>query len=567
MVEIARERYDVVIIGSGGAGLRAALAAAEQGARPVVLTKGEPQRSGGTLSAHYSFCAVVPSAEPGDSPELFAADIIRSGEGIPDPRLVQVLAEQAAEAVAFAERLGVKFDPVEKGSSRPHLGWLAGHSYARALHVGNTVGRELMRVLLRAVKKAGIPVHSFTHATDLIVDRGVLKGVAAFHSPAGELRIYEAPAVIVATGGGSQIYELNTNPYEATGDGYGIALRAGIELVDMEFVQHYPTVLVSPAGARGLMFNSGILIPKGARLLNRHGDDFWDRYGVGPLKDATRDVMSRVMSQEIAAGNGTDAGGLYISTRGIDPSELPQMQQRLLEDVGLAADAAEREVAPGAHYFMGGLRIEPDASTSLPGVYAAGECAGGIHGANRLAGNALSENQVFGAIAGRNAAVYALRNPLPPAGTGSSVVDEVLEPVRRILSRSGSSTASRPQEGWREVQSLMQRHAGATRTAEGLEQAIQRLNALREEIAERVGARDRALIYNRDVGKTLELRNMVDTGWSVAASAKERRETRGAHVRLDAPESDNGWTCSLAVRLEGRTARFNRLLRGEVNHP
>ncbi|PYI50857.1 L-aspartate oxidase [Paenibacillus flagellatus] len=562
-MEMMRERYDVVIVGSGGAGLRAALAATELGARPVLLTKGEPQRSGGTLSAHYSFCAVLPTAKPGDSPEVFAGDILRSGEGIADPRLVRVLAERAGDAVAFAGRLGVAFD-LEEDGSKPHLGWLAGHTFARAVHVGNAVGREMVRVLVKAVKQARIPIHAFTHAIDLIVDDGVVHGVAAYHQPSGELRMYEAPAVVVATGGGSQIYELNTNPFEATGDGYGLALRAGIELTDMEFVQHYPSVMVSPPGARGLMFNSGILIPKGARLLNRHGEDFWDRYGVGPLREATRDVMSRVMSREIAAGNGTDAGGLYISTRGMDPDEFPQMQQRLLEDVGVDRDAVDREVAPGAHYFMGGLRIEPDASTSLPGVFAAGECSGGIHGANRLAGNALSENQVFGAIAGRSAAAYALRHPLPSSGTDGRAVEEALEPVRRILSRvSRGESELKPSEGWAEVQSLMQRDAGATRTAEGLERALNRLSSLREELPERLGLRESSLVYNRDAGKALELRNMIDTGWSVAASALERRESRGAHVRLDAPEKSGEWACSLAIRLSDGSALIRKLAREE----
>ena len=562
-MEMTRERYDVVIIGSGGAGLRAALAAAELGARPVLLTKGEPQRSGGTLSAHYSFCAVLPTAKPGDSPDVFAGDILRSGEGIPDPRLVRVLAERAGEAVAFAERLGVSFD-LEEDGSKPHLGWLAGHTHARAVHVGNAVGREMVRVLMKAVKQARIPMHAFTHATDLVVDDGVVRGVAAFHQPSGEFRMYEAPAVIVATGGGSQIYELNTNPFEATGDGYGLALRAGIELTDMEFVQHYPSVMVSPPGARGLMFNSGILVPKGARLLNRHGEDFWDRYGAGPLKEATRDVMSRVMSQEIAAGNGTDAGGLYISTRGMDPEDFPQMQQKLLEDVGVDRDAVDREVAPGAHYFMGGLRIEPDASTSLPGVFAAGECSGGIHGANRLAGNALSENQVFGAIAGRSAAAYALSHPLSPSRTEGKALEEAFEPVRRILGRSAlGEERMKPSDGWGELQSLMQREVGATRTGDGLERALKRLSALREELPERLGLREPSLVYNRDAGKALELRNMIDTGWSVAAAALERRESRGAHVRLDAPETSEEWACSLAIRLSAGSALIRKLSRGK----
>mgnify|MGYP001187772289 FL=1 len=577
-MEVSREQYDVVIIGSGGAGLRAALAAAERGVRPVILTKGQPQWSGGTLSAHYSFCAVLPTAAFGDSPEVFARDILRSGEGISDPKLVRVLAERSGEAVAYAQRLGVKFDPAGDDPGVPHLGWLAGHTYPRAVHVGNAVGRELIRVLLKAVRKARIPIHAFTSATDLVVEDGELCGVAAYHIPSGELRIYEAPAVILATGGGSQIYELNTNPVEATGDGYGIALRAGAELMDMEFVQFYPTVFVTPAGARGLMFNSGILVPKGARLLNRFGEDFWDRYGAGPLKDATRDVMTRVMSQEIAAGGGTERGGLYITVRGLDPRELPQLQQKLLEDVGVDPNAQEHEVAPGAHYFMGGIRIDEEAATKLPGLYAAGECTGGIHGANRLAGNALSENQVFGAIAGQSAAQHALRQARRAGQAGQTgrlradakTAARVLEPVRELISRTRARAAGTtgdvmsPGEGWQAVRSVMQRCVGATRTEEQLKEAIAVLEDLRDNGIRRLTGRDSALPYNRDISRALDLRNMIDTGWSVAVAALERRESRGAHVRLDAPERDEAWTCSLAVRLSNGQADLRKYPRGEV---
>lgn len=545
-MEIARERYDVLIIGSGGGGLRAALAAAAAGARVAVLTKGEPARSGGTLSAHWSFCAVLPEPAPGDSPEVFAADILRSGEQIPDPDLVAVLAERAAEAVAYAQSLGVRFDPVEKGSSRPHLGWLAGHSYPRALHVGNAVGREMIRVLLQAVGRAGVAVYPFTLATDLLVQDGVLAGALALDLRTGAVRLFEAPAVVLATGGGSQAYALNTNPFEATGDGYAMAYRAGVELVDMEFVQFYPTVLVWPPGARGLMFNSGILIPKGATLLNKDREEFWDRYQVGPLKAATRDLMCRVMSLEIAAGGGTAHGGLYMSVRGIDPRELPQMQHRLMADVGLPAEVEEREVAPGAHYFMGGLRIDTRAASSLPGLFAAGECAGGIHGANRLAGNALSENQVFGELAGRHAAAYAKGHPLPAAVGSGPALARVLEPVQALLSRAGRGDG--PREYLSAVQSLMHGQVGPTRTEEGLAAAIAGLRRLREEVAVRLGPREAALPYNRDLARSLEVRNLIDTGLAIALAARERTESRGAHLRLDYPEQLPEWTCSLVLQ-------------------
>ncbi|MFS0724146.1 FAD-dependent oxidoreductase [Paenibacillus sp. 1P07SE] len=558
-MELTREQVDVIIVGSGGAGLRAALAASEEGASVAILTKSEPQRSGGTLSAHYSFCAVLPEATPGDSPEVFADDIIRSGEGISDRELVRILAEQAGDAVQYVADLGVSFDKQEDDASLRHLGWLAGHSYARAAHVGNRVGSEMVRVLLKAIRKRQIPIHAFTHVTDLLVEDGQARGVLAYHAPSGEVRLYTAPSVIIATGGGSQVYALNTNPFEATGDGYGLALRAGIELLDMEFVQHYPTVLVEPAGARGLMFNSGILIPKGARLLNRHGVDFWDSYEVGDLKQATRDVMSRVMARELAAGGGTDAGGLYISTQGMDPAEFPQMQQRLLEDLGIETDAELREVAPGAHYFMGGIRVDSRTRTGVAGVFAAGECVGGIHGANRLAGNALSENQVFGAIAGREAARYALQTRIEEPS--NRIVEKALMPVRGLLERAGTAGSGlTPLQGWSRVQQLMQQHVGVVREQQGLELAVAELEGLRAEL-DQVRARDASKVYNRDIAKALELRNMVDTGWSVAAAAAERRESRGAHVRLDAPELREEWQLSVTVRKDGERAATGRLPR------
>ncbi|WP_260405590.1 L-aspartate oxidase [Paenibacillus sp. 598K] len=559
MEALSHDSYDVIIVGSGGAGLRAALAASEEGARVAILTKSEPQRSGGTLSAHYSFCAILPEAMPGDSPEVFAEDIVRSGEGISDRELVRILVEQAGDAVQYVADLGVSFDKQEEDASRLHLGWLAGHSYARAAHVGNRVGSEMVRVLLKAIRKRQIPIHAFTHVTDLLVEDGQVRGALAYHAPTGEVRVYTAPSVIIATGGGSQVYALNTNPFEATGDGYGLALRAGIELLDMEFVQHYPTVLVEPAGARGLMFNSGILIPKGARLLNRHGEDFWDRYGVGDLKQATRDVMSRVMAQELAAGGGTDAGGLYISTRGMDPDEFPQMQQRLLEDLGIQTDAELREVAPGAHYFMGGIRIDSRTRTGVTGVFAAGECTGGIHGANRLAGNALSENQVFGTIAGREAARHALQNRTDEPS--NDTVEKALSPVRGLLERAGTGGSGlTPLQGWSRVQQLMQQHVGVVREQQGLELAVAELEGLRDEL-DQVRARDASKVYNRDIVKALELRNMVDTGWSVAAAAADRRESRGAHVRVDAPELREEWQLSVTVRKDGERAATGKLQR------
>ncbi|WP_018751204.1 FAD-dependent oxidoreductase [Paenibacillus sanguinis] len=657
--------YDVIVIGSGGAGLRAALASAEKGAKVLVLTKGEPQRSGGTLSAHYSFCAVPPVSSSGDTPEQFAEDIIRSSEGISDPSLVRVLTEQAYHAIAYAEALGVKFDRTEEGDEH-HLGWLAGHTHARAFHAGNVVGRDLTRVLMRRLTKQQVDIHAFTQVLQLHVHQGLYKGLFAYHLPTDELRYYASKAVVIATGGGSQLYELNTNPVEATGDGYSLALQAGLELVDMEFVQFYPTVLVAPKGTRGLMFNSGIVIPRGATIKNARGEDVWERNGAGDLKQATRDTMSRVMAAELAAGYGTEQGGLIVDASAVDDSDLPQLQQQLLTDLGVDGASKRYEVAPGAHYFMGGIRIHPWAGTSVSGVFAAGECTGGLHGANRLAGNALSENQVFGAIAGYEAARYALsgqgtrqvssNSEIAGQGDGSdrsegSIVDRydenmadrtdgnIIDPIERssiddrndgnvpdrnqgiavdqserflgdmsersveeqsveslaaalsqfqarwgfvfdqrqaaIGSEGGSDNSQVHKDGansgehihkhghkegnivaWtKQLKSLMQRDVGVNRSEVRLRLAFAECEAIEAALCSKFTVTHSRLPYNRERMKAIELRHMLLVAKAVIYSALERRESRGAHNRADAPGKRPEYQASIAVSFNSNSPR------------
>lgn len=556
-MEYTTFEYDVVVVGSGGAGLRAAIAAKEAGANPIILTKGSPQWSGGTLSAHYSFCAIIPDKVEGDSPEIFAKDILNSSEGIANPKLVEILTEQAGQAVSYASSLGVRFDTTEDDKTKIHLGWLAGHTYARALHVGNVVGRDLMRALLKRVKKLDIPIKPYTFATDLIVEENQCKGIVAYDMSLGELHYYKSPSVILATGGGSQVYDLNTNPTEATGDGYALAIRAGIPLVDMEFVQHYPTVLVSPHGARGLMFNSGILIPKGARLLNKHGEDFWDSYNVGPLKNATRDTMTFVMSQEVQKGYATENGGLWISTKGMNPEDFPQMQEKLLQELGIDENAERREIAPGAHYFMGGIQINEKTETSVLGIYAAGECTGGIHGANRLAGNAISENQVFGAIAGREAGNFALKTKVVEAS--KQAISRALSPLVTILQKAGKENGLSPVKIEKDLKVLMQQFVGATRDENGLSNAMALLTSLENKINNDMAPRTASKIFNRDIAKALDLRNLRDSAEAITVSARHRKESRGAHVRLDFNSKDVALQNSFAIKKQESNWKISKV--------
>lgn len=554
-MKIVETLYDVIIVGSGGAGLKAALSAIDKGAKTLLITKGEPQRSGGTLSAHYSFCAVPPVSEVGDSAQQFADDIIRSSEGISDPSLVRVLSEQAMDAIAYAEQLGVKFDRTADGNNY-QLGWLAGHTHARAFHVGNVVGRDLTRVLLRRLNKTNAEIHPFTQVLQLHVEDGQYKGLYAYHYATDELLYYRSKSVVIATGGGSQLYELNTNPVEATGDGYSLALQAGIEVLDMEFVQFYPTVLVSPQGTRGLMFNSGIVIPKGARIKNKHGVDFWDQYQVGELKQATRDLMSKIMAAEINAGNGTDEGGLIVDASMVDAKDIPQLQQQLLTDLGLDGEAMQYEVAPGAHYFMGGIKINEQGAASIQGVYAAGECTGGLHGANRLAGNALSENQVFGAIAGAGAAEYALasnknnniQERIP------SLEDEHMKQFHLrwgFLHRQSSDSKAdiTIMELTRQLKQTMQRYVGVNRNEQQLQLALSELERIEQLLREQIVLPIQSMPYYRERIKCIELSHMLYTAKAIIYGALERRESRGAHNRTDYPVKQEQYEASIVLKL------------------
>lgn len=554
-MRIVDTQFDVIIIGSGGAGLKAALSSVDKGAKTLVLTKGEPQRSGGTLSAHYSFCAVPPNSNVNDSPAQFAADIIKSSEQISDPILVEKLATEAYEAIQYAEQLGVKFDR-EKDSQDYDLGWLAGHKYARAFHVGNVVGRDLVRVLLKKLQKSDhISIKGFTQALMLHIEDGQYRGVYAYDYEADEVCYYSSKSIVIATGGGSQVYELNTNPLEATGDGYSLALEAGAELVDMEFVQFYPTVLVAPKGTRGLMFNSGIVIPQGARLINAHGHDFWDDYKVGELKHATRDTMSRIIATELAKGNGTANGGIYIDATNVANEAIPQLQQKLLVDLGVGTDEKKYEVAPGAHYFMGGIKIDTDAATTIKGMFAAGECTGGLHGANRLAGNALSENQVFGKTAGESAADYAFKEAEKKAAATDH--DLFLQqfsfmfPTQLAHNSNANAEFTTVPQLIKALQKTMQQYVGVNRTEQELTLALKEIENI--ELQQRaISFGEHQVAFNRKKIKAIDLYHMIHTAKAIIYSALSRKESRGAHQRLDFPQKHDDFNASICVKQKQR---------------
>ncbi|MGE0719292.1 MAG: FAD-binding protein [Alphaproteobacteria bacterium] len=534
------DHWDVVVVGSGGAGLRAAIAAADAGARVLVVTKGTLQHSGATASANFSYCAGFGYFGADDTAETYAADIVASGLGFADPALAARLAADAGPEADLLEGFGVGW---RRGADGRHLlATFGGHRFPRAIHVGLRTGKVVMASLARAVAVRRIDTWEHAFAVELLTDERGVGGVLVHDVATGEAAPVAAGAVVLATGGSVAMFDLHTNPDELTGDGMALAYEAGAELIDMEFIQHYPTVFVAPAAARGLHYPTGRLLGFGGRLLNARGEEFYHRWESGPIERATRDQVARAIALELRDGGGTQAGGVLVDARAIPPERSRDLHfEAYFHDIGVFVDRDLQEVTAAAHYTLGGIRIDADGRTTLPGLFAAGEAAGGVHGANRLTGSALPEVIVFGAAAGRAAARDAAgrsRRKAPPSakgawisglradGGGAETVTGETALLRRTLSDG----------------------AGTLKTADGLTAALATIDAIERRLP---GLRVRAAArrWNWETAQCLELRAMLVAGRLHCLAALERQESRGAHQRLDYPERDDGrWSRRIVLR-------------------
>jgi len=548
------ESYDVIVIGTGGAGLRAGIAAQSAGAKVLLMSKGPVKQSGCTVSAIFSYCAALGHADPNDTPEVHQRDILKSGEFINDPRKVRILAENAPQSIYELQSYGARF---EKEGERFKQAWLPGHSFPRACYYKRITGKEIIRALAAKVSSLGIKVLEYTYAIDLLVKEKQVYGVLYYDLINGKIDVCFAPAVILATGGGGQVYSLNTNPREITGDGYAIALRSGCELVDMEFVQMYPTVIVNPIGAKGVEIPTGRIIPEGARLKDCDGNDFFKRYiPDGDIRTATRDTLARAIAWAIRDGKATANGGIYLDATMLAESKEIDQHSRYLLDLGVDVYRNPVEVAPGAHFFMGGILTSSDCSTNVKGLYACGEVAGGVHGANRLAGNALPETQVFGAIAGETAAKYALPVKID---RDTRAVDQVDRWTSWFQSKQKGSVL--PAEIKRQVQSVMYTKVGVLRTEDELVEGIGALKDLERKWESQIWLPNQDMRFNWGFADALEARNMITVAMLITRAALERRETRGAHNRIDYPDKSEKFDGNVVLYMdhENLKTEFRRM--------
>lgn len=555
MPDAGRPRhYDVLVIGAGGAGLRAAVAAAESGARVAVLSKSLLGKSQTAMGA--ALAAVMEPGSP-DSWRVHFADTLRGGRDVNQWRMVELLARESPDCVAEFESWGAVFDRAASGRIR--LGEGSGHRHARLLRAGqHATGLELLRTLQSRIGAYGIDLYCEHAVTDLLTCGDRIAGAFAIRGADGRGEAFLAAAVVLAAGGIGKAYAFTSNFHDSTGDGHALAIRAGAELVDMEFVQFHPTGMVAPDSARGLLVAESVR-NMGGVLRNLDGERFMFRH-VPPGRRAEiaeteaeadawyadpnsarmppellpRDDVSRAIELEIRAGRGTPDGGVLLDIASRRPASyirrsLPHMYRQFMDLADVDITAQPMEVAPTCHYMMGGVRVDADTcATRVPGLYAAGECAGGLHGANRLNGNGISELLVFGRRAGSAAAAYA--NGAPPPEVDAAQLDRVASAARAPLVRQDGESAFAIQ---REVQAIMQAHAGLVRSEEGLAQALREIADLRAR-AEHVSAPGGAAA-NAGWACALDVRSLLLVAEAVIRSAMQRRETRGAHVRTDFP--------------------------------
>ncbi|MBN2438824.1 MAG: FAD-dependent oxidoreductase [Deltaproteobacteria bacterium] len=529
---------DVLIIGGGIAGLKAAIEARKQGADVTVVSETPPGFGNNSAVSRAAFAAVGISEKPDDSVEAHVKDTLESGRFLNDVKLVRTLVENAARQVHDLVGYGVPFKRRSDGSLL--VGLAAGHSYYRHVFSKDFKGINITRPLRKYAEKSGVRFAEGMLVTKLLTADKTAAGALAIDKD-GNIIQFSARSVVLAAGGAGDIYLMTSNAIGCTGDGYALAYEAGLTLRDMEFVQFHPTT--TGRGGQGLIMYERYL-PKGATLRNALGEDILKRHGMLEVNKVTRDVLSKTLAIEVMEGRGID-GNVILDFTTIPENEASRMVQRGLMDGKHYHSSIS--VSPTAHYFMGGVKIDTEAATEIRGLFAAGEVCGGIHAANRLGGNAITETLVFGTIAGEQAAINALKQPqkLAPKAHISSEVER--------LSRIASGSQAATWEIYRAVQNLMWDKAGIVRKGKRLNEALAEILSLRKESETLTGSAEQLI----DI---IKVNNMLTVAETVCRAALTRTESRGSHYRTDYPEeNDKKWMKVVEVWRRGEVMELRRV--------
>lgn len=533
MEQFETHSYDVVVIGAGGAGLRAAIESSALGAKTALVCKSLLGKAH-TVMAEGGVAAALGNVDPEDNWKTHFVDTFKAGKFLNHWRMVEIFCKEAPERIYELERWGALFDRTDDGKilQRP----FGGHTYRRLCHVGDRTGLEMIRILQDQGIHRGIDVYMETTITHLVNDdSGNIAGAFGYVREDGRFVLFRTKAVIVATGGLGKLYKITSNSWECTGDGFALAYEAGADLQDMEFVQFHPTGMVWPPGVKGVLVTEAVR-GEGGILTNSKGERFMKSYDPEKMELSSRDIVSKAIYQEVKAGRGTPHGGVWLDITHLDAEKikrkLPSMWEQFHKLADLDITKEPMEVGPTTHYMMGGVRVHPETQvTSITGLYAAGEVGCGLHGATRLGGNSLSDLLVFGKRAGEAAAQYALSLKKTPEPDMSQVESE----AKLLLAPLGREQGENPYAVQNDLQELMQDKVGIWRNGKDLEVALKAFPALRERAHKTAISGSR--LYNPGWHLCRDLPHMIDIAEAITRSALERKESRGAHTRDDCPDS------------------------------
>jgi succinate dehydrogenase flavoprotein subunit len=531
-VEYETHDHDVLIIGAGGAGLRAALGALEQGAKVGVVCKSLLGKAH-TVMAEGGIAAAMANVDSADEWRTHFRDTMRGGKMLNNWRMAQIHAQEAPERVRELEQWGALFDRTQDGQILQRA--FGGHTFRRLCHVGDRTGLEMIRTLQDRGVQLGIDVYMECTITRLLKDGDRIAGAFGYWREQGRFVVFRAKSIVMATGGIGKAWKITSNSWEYTGDGMALAYEAGAELMDMEFVQFHPTGMVWPPGVQGILVTEAVR-GEGGVLRNKLGQRFMEKYDPKKMELSTRDVVARAIYTEVREGRGTEHGGAFldISQKPADyvKKKLPSMYHQFKELADVDITKEPMEVGPTCHYMMGGIRVEAEtAKASVAGLFAAGEAAAGLHGANRLGGNSLSDLLVFGRRAGLAAAEHA--NKTPAASVNSGQIDEA---GREMLVPFERKAGESPYVIHRDLQETMQNLVGIFRNKEDLVRALEELDKLKERVG-RLNV-EGSRLFNPGWHLAQDLKAMLTVSEAVTRSALAREESRGAHSRIDHPGLD-----------------------------
>jgi succinate dehydrogenase / fumarate reductase flavoprotein subunit len=575
MTNMERHNYDVLIIGAGGAGLRAAVEAREAGLRVAIICKSLFGKAH-TVMAEGGAAASMANVNDKDSWMVHFRDTMRGGKFLNHYRMAELHAKESPDRIWELETWGALFDRTKEGKiSQRNFG---GHEYPRLAHVGDRTGLELIRTMQQRIvalqQKDGretgdmeshIKVFAELTITDILKENGKVSGAYGYWRESGTEVLFEAPAVVIATGGVGKTFKITSNSWEGTGDGHALALKAGANLVDMEFLQFHPTGMVWPPSVRGILVTESVR-GEGGVLTNINGERFMFKYIPDVFKDKyadneaeadrwyldqdnnrrppellPRDEVARAINSEVKAGRGTEHGGVFLDVSKRIPADvikkrLPSMWHQFYELAGVDITKEAMEVGPTCHYVMGGVEVEPDnaAAVGVPGLFAAGEVAGGMHGSNRLGGNSLSDLLVFGRRAGMGAAEYVKNNGANPVSEAS--IKAAAARIEAPFSREGGENSYALHA---ELQEVTHNLVGIIRTGKEVEEAIAKIADIRKRSANVSVTGGRK--FNPGFHLAFDLDNMLLVAESTAKSALSREESRGGHTRDDFPGMDSKW--------------------------